>query len=72
MGKSLELIYLKIHTVLNDITGKPGKAIIEVIIIGERNAVNFLPLIDKHAKASLETICNSLQGNWRAEHLFFA
>lgn len=70
MQKSLELMNLKIHTVLNDITGKTGKAIVEAIISGERNAVNFLPLIDKRVKASLETICKSLQGNWRAEHLF--
>ena len=61
---------LKIHTVLNDITGKTGKAIVEAIISGERNAVNFLPLIDKRVKASSDTICKSLQGNWRAEHLF--
>lgn len=70
MQKSLELMNLKIHTVLNDITGKTGKAIVEAIIRGERNAVNFLPLIDKRVKASSETICKSLQGNWRAEHLF--
>lgn len=70
MQKSLELMNLKIHTVLNDITGKTGKAIVEAIISGERNAVNFLPLIDKRVKASSDTICKSLQGNWRAEHLF--
>jgi len=70
MQKSLELMNLKIHTVLNDITGKTGRAIVEAIINGERKATNFLPLVDKRVKASSETICKSLQGNWRAEHLF--
>jgi transposase len=56
MQKSHELMNLKIHTVLNDITGKIGQAIVEAIINGERNAVNFLPLIDKCVKASSDTI----------------
>ncbi len=31
----------KIHTVLNDTTGKTGKSIVEAIISGERNAIEF-------------------------------
>lgn len=68
--KSLELMNLKIHTVINDIMGKTGRLIVEAIINGERKAANFLPLVDKRVKADSETICKSLQGNWRAEHLF--
>ena len=70
MQKSLELMNIKFHTVINDITGKTGKSVIEAIIRGERNAVNFLPLIDGRIKADHETIEKSLEGNWRDEHLF--
>ena len=70
MQKSLELMNIKFHTVIDDITGKTGKAVIEAIIAGERNAANFLPLIDSRIKADHETIQKSLEGNWREEHLF--
>jgi hypothetical protein len=68
--KSLELMNLKIHTVINDIMGKTGRLIVEAIINGERKAANFLPLVDKRIKADSETICKSLHGNWHPEHLF--
>lgn len=70
MQKSLELMNIKFHTVISDITGQTGKAVVEAIIAGERNAENFLPLIGSRIKASHETIQKSLQGNWREEHLF--
>jgi transposase len=70
MQKSLELMNIKFHTVISDITGKTGKAVIEAILRGERNAVNFLPYIGKGIKADKETIVKSLEGNWREEHLF--
>lgn len=70
MQKSLELMNVKFHTVISDITGKSGTAVIEAILKGERNAENFLPFIDRRVKADKETIVKSLQGNWRAEHLF--
>jgi hypothetical protein len=61
---------VKIHTVINDIMGKTGKAILEAIIGGERKAENFLPLIDGRIQASDQDIVKSLQGNWRRECLF--
>jgi transposase len=61
---------IKIHTVINDIMGKTGKAIVEAIINGERKAENFLPLIDSRIQASDEDIIKSLEGNWRPECLF--
>ena len=70
MQKSLELMNIKFHTVISDITGKTGKAVLEAILTGERNAQNFLPLISKRIKADKETIVKSLEGNWRDEHLF--
>jgi transposase len=68
--KNFELMNIKIHTVIRDIMGKTGKAIIEAIIKGEREAKNFLPLIDGRIQASEEEIEKSMEGNWRSECLF--
>ncbi len=68
--KNLELMNVKIHTVINDIMGKTGKAIVEAIINGERKAENFLPLIDRRIQATQEDIIKSLEANWRSECLF--
>lgn len=68
--KSLELMNIKVHTLIRDITGKTGIAIIEAIVRGEREPKNFLPLLHYGIKASKEDILKSLEGNWREEHLF--
>lgn len=70
MQKSLELMNIKVQTVISDITGKTGTSIIEAILNGERNPMNFLAYIDRRIKASRQTIAMSLEGNWRKEHLF--
>jgi transposase len=70
MQKALELMNIKLHTVISDLTGKTGTAIVEAIIAGERKAANFLPLIDGRIKADHGVIEKSLEGNWRAEQLF--
>ena len=67
--KSLELMNIKVSAVISDIVGKTGTSIVEAIIAGERNPVNFLPFIDRRIKASEETLLKSLEGNWRKEHL---
>jgi transposase len=70
MQKALESMNIKIHTVINDITGKTGTAIIKAIIGGERNPNCFLSYVDPRIKASKQNILKSLEGNWRPEHLF--
>ena len=70
MQKSLELMNIKVHTVIRDITGKTGCSIIEAILNGERKAENFLPFVDRRIKATRATIIASLEGNFRREHLF--
>ncbi len=70
MQKSMELMNIKIHTVISDMTGKTGTAIVKAIIGGEREPQNFLPLVDSRIKATKEEILKSLKGNWRSEHLF--
>lgn len=61
---------IKVHTVIRDLAGKTGTAIIEAIIGGERNATNFLPFIDYRIRADHQVIVKSLEGNWRVEQLF--
>lgn len=70
MQKALELMNIKLHTLISDLTGKTGTAIVEAIIAGERKAVHFLPLIDGRIKAGHDLIVKSLEGNWRPEQLF--
>ncbi len=69
MQKSLELMNIKVHTVISDIVGKTGTSIIEAILAGERKPEKFMPLIDKRIKADKATLLKSLEGNWRTEHL---
>jgi transposase len=69
MQKSLELMNIKVHTVISDITGKTGIAIIEAIIGGERDPEKFMFHVDKRIKADKQTLLKSLEGNWRKEHL---
>jgi transposase len=70
MQKSMELMNIKLHTVISDITGRTGTAIVEAILTGERNAEAFLPLVNSRIKADTDTIVKSLEGTWRTEHLF--
>jgi transposase len=68
--KSMELMNIKFHTLISDIVGQSGRAVLEAIISGERQAENFLPLLNKRIKADKADIVKSLEGNWKAEHLF--
>ena len=70
MQKSLELMNIKIHSVISDVMGKTGKAIIKALLTGERDPAKFLQYIDPRIKATRETLLKSLTGNWREEQLF--
>jgi transposase len=70
MQKALELMNIKLHTIISDIDGKTGKLIIEAILSGERNPEVLADLRDKRIKASREDIIKSLEGYWTTEHLF--
>jgi len=41
-----------------------------IVVAGERDAVKLAKLLDGRIRASEEDIVKSLQGSWRAEHLF--
>ncbi|MCE5345200.1 MAG: IS110 family transposase [Bacteroidales bacterium] len=70
MQKVLELMNIKLHTIISDIDGKTGLLIIEAILNGERNPEVLAELRDKRIKASREDIIKSLEGHWTTEHLF--
>jgi transposase len=70
LQKALEQMNLKIHTVISDIDGKTGQAIIKAILAGERNAEKLADLRDRRIKASREELIKSLEGFWYDEHLF--
>ena len=70
MQKALELMNIKLHTIISDIDGKTGLLIIEAILAGERNPEVLADLRDKRIKASREEIIKSLEGYWTKEHLF--
>jgi len=70
MHKALTQMNVQIHHVISDITGLTGLAIVDAIVGGQRDPLELAKLRDPHIKASEETICKSLKGTWRGEHLF--
>jgi transposase len=70
MHKALTQMNLQIHHVISDITGLTGLAIVDAILDGQRDVHELAKLRDPRVKADEETICKSLAGNWKPEHLF--
>jgi transposase len=70
MQKALELMNIKLHTVIRDITGQSGLAVVNAIIGSERSPEKLQSFVGKYVKADRETILKSLQGTWRSERLF--
>src|SRR6202045_4406950 len=61
---------LQLHHVLADITGVTGLSIIRAIGGGERDPSVLASHRDRRCQASVETVCQALAGNYRAEHIF--
>jgi len=57
-------------SVISDLSGTTGMAILDAILGGERNPLKLAQLRDPRIKASAETIAKSLVGDYRREHLF--
>jgi transposase len=70
MQDALDQMNIKIHHVIDDLSGVTGMAIIEAILNGERDPLRLAQYRDRRIKASEETIVKSLEGDWRSEHLF--
>lgn len=70
MIKALELMNVKVQTVISDIDGKTGRAIVESILAGERDPAKLADLADWRIKASRDVLIKSLEGNWDTLQLF--
>jgi transposase len=69
MQKALELMNLKLTTVLGDVTGVTGLKIIRAILRGVRDPRELAKLRDKRCKHSVAEIAQALDGRYRPEHL---
>lgn len=70
MQKALELMNIKLHTVISDLLGKTGLLMIKSILNGERDPDILIKLKDPRIKANEEEIKKSLQGIYRDEYVF--
>lgn len=70
MQKALTQMNVQLSTVLSDIVGQTGQAIIRAIVAGERDVQRLAALRNYRVKASAQEIASSLQGTWKAEHMF--
>ena len=70
MQKALAQMNIQLVNVIADVAGVTGQAILRAILAGERDPHVLARLKDRRVRASHDEIAASLQGNWRAEHLF--
>lgn len=70
LQKAMELMNIKLHTVISDILGKTGLQMISAILEGERDPNELMKYKDFRIKADEEDIKKSLEGIWREEYLF--
>jgi transposase len=70
MHGALDQMNMKLHHVIDDLSGQTGQAIIEAILQGQRDPLALAKHRHRCIKASEDRIVKSLQGDWRAEHLF--
>ncbi len=68
--KALVQMNLQLTSVIADVAGVTGQAIVRAIIAGQRDPWRLAALRNCRIKASEEDIALALQGNWRCEHLF--
>jgi transposase len=70
MQKALVQMNIQLANVIADVAGASGQAILRAIVAGERDPYALARLKNSRVHASDEEIARSLQGTWRAEHLF--
>ena len=70
MQKALTQMNIQLANVISDVVGETGQRILRAIVSGERNGEVLARMKDRRIRASVDEIAKSLQGNWRAEHLF--
>jgi transposase len=70
MQKALTQMNIQLSNTITDITGTSGLAIIRAIMAGERDPVKLAKLRNYRIHASEADITKSLEGTWKAEHVF--
>lgn len=71
MQKALELMNLKLHNVISQLTGKSGMKILKAIVAGQRDAVVLTKLCNKQILNKKRALVeSSLQGNYKEEYIF--
>jgi transposase len=70
MQKALTQMNIQLANVISDVVGETGQKILRAIVAGERNGQALAAMKNTRIRAGTEEIAKSLQGNWRAEHLF--
>ena len=70
MQKALRLMNIRLDNVLSDVVGKSGRAIIEAIIAGERDASVLAAKMDYRVRKSREEVEKALTGDWRESYVF--
>jgi transposase len=70
MQKALTQMNVQLANVIADVVGETGQKILRAIVAGERDGHVLGAMKNVRIKASVDELANSLQGNWRSEHLF--
>jgi len=70
MQKALTLMNLRLDTVVSDITGATGMAIIRDILAGNEDPVELAKHRNPGCRSSEEDIAEALTGHYRDDHLF--
>jgi transposase len=70
MQKALTQMNIQLANVISDVAGETGQKILRAVVAGERNGHALAAMKNARIRASVDDIAKSLQGNWRAEHLF--
>jgi transposase len=68
--KTLEDANIKLDSVISDIMGKSGRAMIKAMIAGERDPAKLARLADGRLKASPAQLCEALRGRVTKNHRF--
>jgi transposase len=70
LQKTLESANIKLDSVITDIVGKSGRAMIQALIAGETNPAKLAALADRRIKASPKELREALRGRVTPHHRF--
>jgi transposase len=70
MQKALELMNIKLHTVISDLLGKTGMSMVRSILDGEKDPEDLIRFKDHRIMATDDEIKKSLKGIYKEEYLF--